>query len=302
MASTRWWTAVLVLAAAPLSAQSVDDGMLLPKRALDVGLMYSHESWSNYWEGELKRNNENIGTLTTRSVAWMAAYGLTDRITVVGTLPYIWTRASQGTSRGLSGIQDLMVGVKFRLLSTPFTDQGTLRALVVGSASGPASDYTPDYLPLSIGVASSRFAGRLTLNFQAHAGWFINGSGGYTWRSNIHLDRPAYYTDGQLFLTDEVDMPNVFDYTVSTGWRNGRLFIPVSLTRQKTLGGGDIRRQDAPFASNRMDFVRLDGSVMYALNRPENLALRAGVSRILSGRNVGEATAITGGVFYRFHF
>jgi hypothetical protein len=51
-----------------------------------------------------------------------------------------------------------------------------------------------------------------------------------------------------------------------------------------------------------MDFVRLDGSVMYALSRPGNLALRAGVSRILSGRNVGEATAITGGVFYRFHF
>ena len=93
----------------------------------------------------------------------------------------------------------------------------------LGGAS-PSSDYTPDFLPLSIGIASRRAAGRLTLNFQAKQGWFVDGTGAYTWRGKVTLDRPAYFTDDQLFLSDEVAMPDVFDYTVSAGyWKHGLL-------------------------------------------------------------------------------
>jgi hypothetical protein len=49
-----------------------------------------------------------------------------------------------------------------------------------------------------------------------------------------------------------------------------------------------------PFVSNRMDFVKADGLVMYR-------GIRVGVSRIVSGRNVGQATTLTGGLFYTFH-
>jgi hypothetical protein len=96
-------------------------------------------------------------------------------------------------------------------------------------------------------------------------------------------------------------MPNVVDYTVSVGYQKDRLCIPVSLSQQRTLGGGDIRRQDAPFVSNRMNFGKLDGFVMYTLPAPRELGIRIGMSRIVSGRNVGEATAVTGGLQYTFH-
>jgi len=81
---------------------------------------------------------------------------------------------------------------------------------------------------------------------------------------------------------------------VSAGYQRGRLCIPVSLSQQRTLGGGDIRRQDMPFVSNRMNFVKLGALVMYR-------GIRLGTSRILSGRNVGQATTLTGGLFYTFH-
>jgi hypothetical protein len=73
------------------------------------------------------------------------------------------------------------------------------------------------------------------------------------------------------------------------------------LTQQRTLGGGDIRRQDMPFVSNRMDFVRLEGLVMYAVPAPQ-LGIRLGMSRIVSGRNVGQSTTLSGGLFHTFHF
>ena len=38
------------------------------------------------------------------------------------------------------------------------------------------------------------------------------------------LDRPAYFTDDRLFLSDQVAMPDVFDYTFRAGyWKHGLL-------------------------------------------------------------------------------
>lgn len=285
---------VIGLCAASLRAQTVEDGLLMSRGALGTGVLYAHEGWSEYWEGTLKRDNGNIGTVTTQSVTWVASYGVTDRLSVMAMLPYVWTHATQGPLHGMHGLQDVTLAAKYQLLSTPLTGRGTLRVLVVGVGGIPASNYVPDFLPLSIGLASRRFSGRFTLNFQADRGWFLTGSTAYTWRTKVTLDRPAYYTNGQLYLSNEVAMPNVFDYTLTAGYQRGRFCIPVSLSQQRTLGGGDIRRQDMPFVSNRMNFVKLDGLVMYR-------GIRLGVSRIVTGRNVGQATTVTGGLFRTFH-
>jgi len=286
---------LLLIAPATLQAQTIDDGMLFPRRALSAGVVYAHEAWSQYWEGTLKRENGNIGTVTTQRVSWTAGYGVTDRLSVMVVLPYVSTRASQGPLHGMSGVQDFMLAAKYQVLATPLTDRGTLRALVVAAAGIPATNYTPDFQPLSIGLASRQMSGRFTLNFQARDGWFLNGSAGYTWRANVKLDRPAYYTNGQLYLTDEVAMPDVVDYSIGAGFQRGRLCIPVSLSQQRTRGGSDIRRQDAPFVSNRMDFVKAGAMVMYR-------GIRLGASHIVSGRNVGQATEVKGGLVYTFHF
>jgi hypothetical protein len=285
---------LIALSAAALEAQTVDDGLLMPRGALGTGFLYAHDSWTQYWEGSVERDNGNIGTLTTQSVSWVAGYGVTDRLSVIAMVPYVWTHATQGPLHGMHGLQDITLAVKYQLLSTPLTERGTLRAMVVGAAGIPASNYEPDFLPLSIGLASRRFSGRFTLNVQAHQGWFLTGSSAYTWRTKVTLDRPAYYTNGQLLLSDQVAMPDVFDYTVSAGYQRGRLCVPISLSQQRTLGGGDIRRQDMPFVSNRMNFVKVEGLVMYR-------GILLGISRIVSGRNVGQATTLRSGLFYTFH-
>jgi hypothetical protein len=296
-------TLILVaVGASCAAAQTPDDGLLLPRRAVSAGVVYAHDSWDQYWEGGLKRGNGNIGTLTTQSVTWMAGYGVTDRLSVMAMLPYIWTHASQGTLRGLSGIQDVTFAAKYRLLTTAVADHGAFSAFVVAAGAIPASKYTPDFLPLSIGSAGRRTSGRLTLNFQSTAAWFANASAGYTWCNKVKLDRGSYYTNGQLYTTNEVAMPDVFDYTLSAGYKRGRWRIPLSLVQQRTQGGGDIRRQDMPFVSNRMDFTRFDASAMYALTVPKDVMIRLGVGQILSGRNVGQSTTFTSGLFYAFHF
>lgn len=283
-------------------AQTIDDGIMMPAKTLCTGFMFGRDSWDRYWEGELKRSNANVGQVTTQSVAWFGNYGITDRLNVIAMVPYVWTRASSGTLQGMSGIQDATFAVKYNALRTDLTSRGTLKAFVVGSAALPLTDYTPDFYPLSIGSASKRLSTRLTLAFDAHAGWFVEGSGGYTWRDTVSLDRVSYFTNGRLFLTNQVAMPNVFDYTVSAGWRHGLFRVPISFTQQRTQGGGDIRRQDMPFVSNRMNYSRVDIDVLYPLPVAPKLSVNLGASRTLSGRNVGESMTYVAGLLYTFRF
>jgi hypothetical protein len=294
---------VAALAAAPLArAQTVDDHIFMSKGSLCTGFVYGHDRWDEYWEGELKRENLNVGTVTTKTLGWMGTYGVTDKLNVIAMAPYVWTKASGGTLKGQSGLQDLTIAAKWNALEVPFTRHGSLRTTAVVSAGVPLTDYVPDLLPLSIGINSKRVSTRLTLSWQAKTGIFVNATGAYSWRDNLTLDRPAYFTDGQQFLTDQVQLPDVVDYSFSAGYFSPRFHLPISFTQQITRGGGDIRRQDMPFPSNKMNSSRVGATAMYYLPMNRNLALRASGSRAVRGRNVGQSTMLTAGVMYTFNF
>src|SRR5262249_20508188 len=81
--------AALALLAGPLHAQTVDDGLMMAKHELLTGNVYTFDTWDTYWEGTLQRQNGNIGTITTRTNVWTANYGLTDRLNIIGGVPYI---------------------------------------------------------------------------------------------------------------------------------------------------------------------------------------------------------------------
>lgn len=272
---------------------------MIPKRTLGAGVFYSHESWDQYWEGTLKRSNGNIGTLMTQTVTWAAGYGISDRVGLMATLPYIWTHASQGVLRDMSGLQDLTLAAKVRLLDGR-SNLGALNVFVVGAGAIPMSHYTPDFMPLSIGTAGRRAAARLTVNYQSNSSLFATASSAYTFCANVRLNRSSYYTNGQLYSTNEVQMPNVVVNSFTAGIARGSWMVPLTLTQQRTLGGADIRRQDMPFVSNRMDFVKLDAGAMYQL--PKSLGVRVAVGHVLSGRNVGQSTTFTSGLTYALHF
>lgn len=304
LAGRRFVAVALVAAAgAPVraaAAQTLEDGFTVPRGQLRSSVVYANERWSSYWEGSLKRTNDNIGTLRTRSVTWSGVYGVTDRVSLLATLPYVWTSASQGVLKGMQGSQDVTVAAKARLVQTTVGTRATLGMTALAGAGAPTTNYTPDFQPLSIGLAARRALVRGALHLQDRSGLYAEGTMAHTWRSTVHLDRPAYYTDGQLVLSDEVAMPDVADYAVAVGYQRGPWCIPASLVTQHTLGGGDIRRQDMPFVSNRMDFTRAQLHVMYGLPFRSGLTVEAGAMRTLGGRNVGASTALSAGLTTSF--
>ena len=153
-----------------------------------------------------------------------------------------------------------------------------MRAIGVLSVSIPLTNYNPELPPLSIGSGSTRVSVRGTLNYQSGHGLYLNGSTAYTWRQPVTLDRPYFYTDDEFVMTDQVDMPSVFDYVVSAGYARNGLMALATFSQQRTIGGGDIRRQDMPFVSNRMNFSKVGGMGMYPIPKLE--AVRPALLRL----------------------
>lgn len=273
----------------------------MPTKSLCTGFMYQHDSWDHYWEGSLKRDNGNVGTFTGQTVMWYGVYGLTPKINIMASLPFSANRLSGGTLMPMSGLQDAMISGKYKLIQTE-AGPGKFYMFAVASFSTPMSNYSPDFFPISLGTHTTNVGGRMTFNYTTNLGVYVNASGGYTWRSNTKLDRPAYFTDDHYYSTDVVWMPNVLDYKVDVGYHKGALQAEFSYTQMNTLGGGDIRRQDMPFVSNRMNANRVGGLVMYQLPWPKNLGVRGMVSHTVAGRNVGQTTSLMCGLLYTIYF
>jgi hypothetical protein len=296
------YTLAFVTALAPLaSGQTITDGIMMGSRELQTANIYSHDGWDEYWEGTLKRANGNVGRVTTETNVWSANYGLTDRLNVLAMVPYVWTNASQGVFHGIHGFQDLALAGKWSVVNRPLTSYGSLRTIFVLSAGIPLTNYNPELLPLSIGMGSTNVSWRGTVNFQSTPGWYLNGSTAYTWRSQVQLDRPYFFTDGEFVMSDQVDMPNVFDYVATAGFMRRGLMTEAFFSQQQTLGGGDIRRQDMPFISNRMNFFKAGAMIMSPVPKLRPLAVQFALAHTFAGRNVGQATTLTMGLLYTFN-
>ena len=285
-----------------LMAQTIEDGIMVGKQSIVLSGVYGHDSWDHYWEGSLNRINGNVGTVTTQSGTFGGNYGLTNRLNLLASVPYIWTHASSGVLRGQSGFQDITFGAKYKALQSPIGNAGeySLIGLVYGAL--PLTNYSPDLLPLSLGTHSKRISGRLTMNFQGRQGIYANASGAYTWRGNVTLDRSSYYTNGQLYMSNEVAMPNLLNYILTVGYQKNRMMFVGNFAQQQARGGGDIRRQDLPFVSNRTNSSQAGITVLYPLPKLPRLQYTFNWANTFDGRNVGEANSFTTGLMYTLHF
>jgi|HubBroStandDraft_1064217.scaffolds.fasta_scaffold112314_2 hypothetical protein len=293
---------VLTLLSWGVRAQTDDDALMMAKNNLCTGITYTHSAWDYYWEGTYHRNNQNLGTVTTQMVSLMGIYGLNRHLALVAGAPYVWTDASAGVLHGMHGIQDLSGWLKWEAWSQKLGRNSKLSVFGLLGGSIPMTNYLADYLPLSIGLHSRTASGRIIVDYQL-GHFFASGVGTYTWRSNITIDEQSYYTT-TFHETNQVQMPNTTSWLFRTGYRTNRWIVEGLLSDMITLGGFDIRKNDMPFPSNRMDALMAGAHVKYEFHsKPlKGLSLTADGNYTLTGRNVGQATTIDAGVFYIFNF
>ena len=298
ISSTSLVLAVLLISTTCRS-QTDQDAIMMNKYQFCSGFIYGYSSWDKYWEGTLKRTNENLGTYTNQSVMFMANYGITDNLNVMAGVPYVWTKVSAGTLTGLQGIQDLSVYVKWRAYQHQQGDN-KLSLFLIGGFSTPLSDYNIDLLPMSIGLGSTNAIFRGMVDFK-HKSWFATATAAYYYRSNVFLDRNSYY-DTELHLTDEVEMPNAASYLLRAGYRGRYVIAEAMISNWNTLGGFDMTRNNMPFPSNDMEATNVGVGLKWTWKKHTGLSAVGNVNYTVDGRNVGQSTSFSAGVFYAFYF
>jgi hypothetical protein len=282
-----------------VKAQTDVDGLMMQKNFFCIGPTYSHSTWKNYWEGTLKRDNQNLGTVTTNTAMLMGNYGITDKLNVLFGVPYVKTKASAGQLAGQKGFQDASFFIKYIALSKKIA-RGQLDFIVIGGATTPMQNYTPDMLPLSIGLKSATGIVRLMADYQK-GNFSATASGAFNIRGNVTLDRQSYYTT-EMHYSNKVAMPNTTYFNLRTGYRSSTWIIEGIAEKLTTQGGFDISRNNMPFVSNRMNATRLGIHVKYDTDFVDGLSFLLDGSTTVAGRNVGETNSIGGGIFYILDF
>lgn len=281
------------------NAQTDADAIMMNKNNFCSGLMYSNSSWKNYWEGTYKRDNKNLGIVSTQSFTVMGNYGISNKLNVLISVPYIKTNASAGTLHGMKGMQDLSLWVKWMPVEKDL-GKGIFSLYGIGGFSVPLTNYIADFLPLSIGLQSTNLTARLMADYQQNS-FFVTVAGAYSYRSNINIDRTSYYTT-DIHLTNEVQMPDVTTTSIRTGYRSERMIAEAIVSNMTTLKGFDIRKNDMPFPSNRMNATAAGINIKYNVEKIAGLSVIAGANYVIAGRNTGQATTVNGGLFYILDF
>jgi hypothetical protein len=275
-------------------AQMPHDALYMPKKTICTAFMYGKTDFKEYWEGELLRNNLNMGTNTTQSFGIMSAYGITDRLNVIAMLPYITTQNSAGNLRGQKGIQDLSLWLKYKIVSkNGFSLHGVL------GGSTPVSNYLPDFLPMSIGMQTKTASAKIIANYTHSSGFYITAHGTYSLRSNIKIDRDAYQAFGKVVNSNQVNVPNAADGATRIGYTKNGFQAEVFANYFTCVSGDNIRRNDMPFPTNNMQMSAVG---VYTKYQYKQIGAFVQVSQVLTGLNVGKSLGLSGGITWQMNF
>lgn len=279
-------------------AQTDIDGLMMEKHYFCVGPTAGSSSFKNYWEGTLKRDNLNMGRITTTNFMLMGNYGINSKLNVMFGLPYVKTKASAGTMNGQKGLQDLSLLLKW-VAFEKHIGKADFKTFMMAGYSTPVSNYNPDFLPLSIGLHSKNVTMRLMADYQRNH-LFATASYAYIARSNVKLDRYTYYTT-EMHYSNEVRMPDAAQFNFRAGYRSETIVAEAIFNQWTTLGGFDIPRNGMPFVSNKMNATSIGLNLKYE-TPVDGLSVIANGNTTLAGRNVGQSSGFNAGVFYIFDF
>lgn len=282
-------------------AQTPLDGLMMPKGEICIALQYEQGTWDRYWEGTSVRVNQNIGTFTRQMGMPMIVGGITDKVNVILSLPYVKTGASAGQLTGVQGIQDFGISVKALLLEKTL-GKGKLTGFSNLSFSTPASNYLSDYMPFSPGFGANELGIRAIGKYELDKGPYVRASSSYLHRGTTEAEREFYYADGP-FYTSTMNVPDAIQsqFTLGSWLFNYRLRVEASLTTIRSTSGDDIRTYCMPLPTNKVDFDRVEGFAQYYFkNNGRGLGLIASYQQVISGRNMGQFSGFGLGITYQF--
>lgn len=261
-------------------AQHLVDGFSQGKGKFAVALSYTKENFDEFYLGEKKTpiSIRGLDKIITQSVNLYAAYGLTDRIDIVVNIPYISSKSRRLLENQKVSEENLQNGALV-IEWKAFQRDGSTGAFSLTGALGlstPLSNYRTNLI-YGIGNQSSHINPSLLLQYKFENGLFLNGQGGYSFRTN--------------------KVPDAALLAAKIGFAATRFYIDGWINNQTSTSGIDIGGPGftpARFPETKVNSTNMGTSVYVPVVRLAGITLGAGTR--LGGRNAGLPTWYTAGL------
>lgn len=296
---------VMLTIAETAYSQTPSDALMMPGRNLCVLANYDYKSFDHYWEGNRLRDNQTIATVKRQTVLPMVAIGITDKLNLFVSAPYVSTHSTDpngGKFAGAKGFQDIGLGLKYEVLKKA-TANGEIAVLGAAGFSTPMTNYLADYMPYSLGFGAPEVALRGIVQYKFNNNLYLRTSVAHLWRGYARAERDYYYNNGSYY-TSWMDVPNAWNAEgIVGGWLfNSTLQIEASFAGLKSTSGDDIRSYNAPQPTNRVQWQQVGLSGHYYLPPAKKLGVVVYHAQVLKGRNAPNTINTGVGITYQFKY
>lgn len=282
---------LMTFTTATTQAQGYLDGFFSEQGALAVTTSYTRGSFDTFYFGKDKKDLKDTNAyreITQDIYDIYAKYEVAPDLVAFLNIPFIvgngelTSNAEVGTKKEVSGIQDVTLGLKYRIKKFKY-ENSRFSILSAFSVSLPG-DYEPNGI-LSIGNGAVAADISTGVHYDTDKGFFTTLFGSYSFRDD-HQDHGDF------------NVPSAFIGTAKIGYANRNFYVDGWFEFLNSVNGLDISQADFGnrFPETRVMYSRVGGTIYKKFNEEFGMSLGAGT--ILNGRNVGKATTFTIGLTY----
>lgn len=272
-------------------AQSPVSGFMSGKGKGAVALSFTHESYDNVFLTPLDAKGVPVfNDVSINSVSLYGTYGISDRLEVAMSLPYISAQGNAdapvlealGFENTRKGVQDLSVFAKYNAFSAEM-GMSRLNFQIAAGLKTPIGNYRADeglQSIIAIGNRATSINGMLIAHFQSSLGLFATTQAGYSIRNG--------------------EAPNALLGEIKVGYAARRFYVDAWYAGQVSDGGVNILGEgfNGFFPATDVTFNRAGINLYVPI--AGGFGVSAGASKYLNGRNVGESMGYSGSVVYSF--
>lgn len=270
-------TTAAVLALATLADAQGDTGFVRGKGRADVALSYSLDWYDEFWVGDTKVSDPNVGEVERTTYSLYTAYGLTDDLDLVLNAAYVEATADGAANfPDEDDLQDLVLGAKWRAFQGGAGGAGQFSLFLTPAVKLPMTDYEDNNVTaIGDGQVDLRFRG--IAHYQIGAFWGSLESG-----YDVRNGAPDDEIPVNLTLGGDLGPVTIMPFYSMIASQGG-----IDISDVPALGG---------FPSTEEEYERYGVRAYAKLN--DRFGLTAGYLTTSDGKNTGDVDSYNIGIVF----
>lgn len=284
-------------------SQKPTDHIFVPKHYLVPDISFELANFKNYWEVKYLRDNQTVGKVMRTEVRPTLTYGITDRMNVYASLPFIQKESKKPNGGFLDeahGMQDLSLAVKYQVLEKNINDNRFSVSSALGLSFRPTK-YSSDLGFYNLGTGAPELSIRGIAAYTLKNNIYFRGGGAYLLHGRAKTYADSYFYINDVVYSSKMYVPDAVHIEAATGlWAlKNKLRVELNYSGYKSLGGDSIRSYTSPKPTNRVNYDKIEALAQYFISH--NIGIKAHYSTVVNGLNTPQWNAFGGGIVFKFN-